>query len=84
MWRLRCVLSGGGGFVFKPLSDMADVAAEDGGGLLHIAPQQQHDGAHSGHRQYEIRQRHFSQTRLIPLKIAITQRESDTINRFDF
>lgn len=59
MRHLTCVLSCGGGFFFEPVADVADVAAEDGGGLFHIASQQQHDGAHSGHGQNEIRQRHF-------------------------
>ena len=54
------VLGGGGGLLLEPVADVADVAAEDGRRLLHVAPQQQHRRAHAHHRQDAVGQRHRS------------------------
>lgn len=54
----RSVLGGGGGLLLEPVADVAHVAAEDGGRLLDVFPQQHHRRAHPHHREDEVRERH--------------------------
>lgn len=53
------LLGGRGGFLLEPVADLADVATEDGGGLLNVASEEEDSGAHADHRQDEVRQCHL-------------------------
>ena len=62
---LECVLGSGAGFFFEPVADVAEVAAEDGGGLLDVAPEEDDGGAYAHHRHDEVGQRHLQPETLI-------------------
>jgi len=47
------------GFFFKPVTNVLHVALEDGRRLLHVTPEEENDGAYTGHREHEIRQSHL-------------------------
>ena len=59
------LLGSRGGFLFEPPSDLADVAAEDGGGLLDVATEEENSSADANHRQDEVGQSHCSQKKTL-------------------
>jgi hypothetical protein len=61
------ILGSGGGLLLEPVADVAHVAAEDGGRLLDVAPQQHHRSAHPHHREDEVGERHRTALNPLPL-----------------
>lgn len=55
----RFLLGSRGRFFFEPVADVLDVAPEDSGRLLDVAPQQENHGANPSHCKDQVCQRHW-------------------------